>query len=114
MNPHEIERKIPEYKWLDFWIPKDIYFLIKANFWNKSKLIKQYLKEMQSNPQLAQDIKQNYILGRDYIKEKEVSIRFNLVEYDLLKKNANDCPSLSSVCRAILVYHAIKYGQGKK
>lgn len=93
---------------LHFLIPKQVHLIFEKNTWNKSKIVKRYLRKMNDEDSIAADI--HPILLKEFHLDAECNISFNTEEKLVL---LNVCEimgnvDLSRMVRAILIYHAFE------
>lgn len=90
---------------LKFNIPASLHKMVKANFWNMTEIVMHYLHAMQSDESLRNVIKTRYQVGKEFVCDKEVSIRFSPTQTEQLELLAHEFESKSALCRSILAFH---------
>ena len=95
-------------KSVDFGIPSEIKKIIDKNDWNQSRIVKRYIRRLKTDKRLEEEIKKNYMVGRVYISNKVICIKFDASDRMLLEELSLDCESKSALLRSILVFHCLK------
>jgi hypothetical protein len=92
---------------LKFNIPSPLHRVVKENFWNMTEIVMHYLHAMEQDESLRNLIKTKYQVGKEYICDKEVCIKFNPTQTELLEMMAQEFESKSALLRSILAYHCM-------